>query len=213
MAEHIARTVDAGTLAVPDREDAVILAFAEELGLLRTPAGRGGELLVEAGLEHDIRFLELPTGTPELLVEAAERRAAISRHEAGRPQPCEAVALALHHQHPDDRLRTGDEEAFLAEVVFVVERDVVKRHPGILLIDSLRQPHVRPAPSIVRRDWVEVNGKSPIRNNLERPRHPSTIGAGPTQRRQTRRKTFHQAHVQAPTMRRAAATRNPTRAR
>ena len=78
MAEHIARTVDAGTLAVPDREDAVILAFAEELGLLRAPAGRGGKFLVEAGLEHDVRFLELPPGTPQLLVEAAERRAAIS---------------------------------------------------------------------------------------------------------------------------------------
>ena len=55
-----------------------MLAFAEKLGLLRAPAGGGRKLLVQARLEDDIRFGELFLGAPELLVEAAERRAAVA---------------------------------------------------------------------------------------------------------------------------------------
>ena len=105
-----------------------MLALAEQLGLLRAPAGGRRELLVEAGLEDDVGSRELLLGLPELQVEAAERRAAIAGDEAGRVQPVAAVALALHQQHADDRLRAGQEDALLAEIELVVERDVVKRH-------------------------------------------------------------------------------------
>ena len=54
VAEDVARTVDARALAVPDAEHAVVLALAEELGLLRAPERGGGEVLVEAGLEADV---------------------------------------------------------------------------------------------------------------------------------------------------------------
>jgi hypothetical protein len=61
-------------------------------------------------------------GAPELLVEPAERRAAIAGDEARGVEPGAAVALALHQQHADERLRAGDEDALLFEVVLVVER-------------------------------------------------------------------------------------------
>ena len=72
VAEYIARPVDAGTFTVPDGKDAVMLAFAHKFGLLRTPAGGGGEFLVEAGPEDDVGSGELGLGLPELLVEAAQ---------------------------------------------------------------------------------------------------------------------------------------------
>ena len=54
VAEHVAAAVDAGALAVPHAEHAVVLALAAQLGLLRAPDRGGGELLVDAGLEHDV---------------------------------------------------------------------------------------------------------------------------------------------------------------
>ena len=129
VAENVTGAIDAGALAVPDREHAVVLAFAEQFGLLRAPAGGRRKLLVEAGLEDDIRFGELLPGLPQLQVEPAQRRAAIAGDEAGGVQPVPAVALALHQQHADDGLRAGQEDTLFAEVELVVERDVVKRHP------------------------------------------------------------------------------------
>ncbi len=73
MAKHVAGTVDARPLAVPDRKDAVMRALAQQFGLLRAPAGGGGEFLVEAGLEDDLGLGELFLGPPQLHVEAAER--------------------------------------------------------------------------------------------------------------------------------------------
>ena len=133
VAEYVAGAVDAGPLAVPDGEHAVMLAFAEKLGLLRTPAGGGCEFLVQARLEDDVGLRQLLLGLPQLQVEPAERRAAIARDEACRVEPCKAVALALHQKHPNDRLRSGQEYPLLAEIEFVVERNLVKRHQAIPL--------------------------------------------------------------------------------
>src|SRR5690606_28159279 len=77
VAEDVAGAVDARSLAVPEGKDAVVPALAQQLGLLRAPAGGGGKLLVEARLKDDVGRLELGPGLPQLLVEAAERRAAI----------------------------------------------------------------------------------------------------------------------------------------
>ena len=64
MAENIARAVDARSLAVPQREYAIMAAFPAEFRLLRAPAGGGGKLLVEAGLEHDARLAKLLARPP-----------------------------------------------------------------------------------------------------------------------------------------------------
>ncbi len=58
VAEHVAGAVDARALAVPDAEHAIELAFAAQLGLLRAPQRGRGEVLVEAGLEHDVVRLQ-----------------------------------------------------------------------------------------------------------------------------------------------------------
>src|ERR1044072_3689315 len=128
MAEDVAGAVDAGALAVPHAEDAVVLALAAQLGLLRAPDRSRGEILVEPGLEQDVVLVEMRFRPNELLVEPPERRAAIARDIAGGPQPGEAIALLLHQAGADQRLGAGDEHAALGEIVFVVERDVLQRH-------------------------------------------------------------------------------------
>jgi hypothetical protein len=67
-------------------------------------------------------------GAHELLVEATEGRATVSRDVAGGVEPGEPVALLLHQGGADQRLITGDEHAALVQVVFVVEGDVLERH-------------------------------------------------------------------------------------
>ena len=59
------RAVDAGALAVPQGEDAVILGAGEEVDLLAAPDRGRGEVLVEAGLEMDVMALEEALGLPQ----------------------------------------------------------------------------------------------------------------------------------------------------
>ena len=127
VAENIARAVDTRPLAVPEREDAVIFALALQFGLLGAPDGGGGEVLVQAGLEDDIGGHQRLAGPHQLLVEPAQRRAAIARDEAGGVQAGRPVALALHQEHARDRLGAGEEDLAGPEVVLVVERDGAER--------------------------------------------------------------------------------------
>ena len=128
VAEHVAGAVDAGALAVPHAEHAVVLALAAQFGLLRAPHRGGGEVLVDAALEADVACFEERFGAEELAVEPAERGAAIAGDEARGIEPVAAVELLLHQAEPDQGLEAGHEYAALAEVVFIVELDVAQRH-------------------------------------------------------------------------------------
>src|SRR6185312_11937354 len=81
--DHVAGAGDARALTVPHGEVAVILGAREEIGLLAAPDGGGGEILVDARIEADVVLLEKALGLPEILVEAAQGRAAIARDESG----------------------------------------------------------------------------------------------------------------------------------
>ena len=58
---------------------------------------------------------------PELAVEAAERRAAITRYEARGIQAGGPVAVALREQQPHQRLQTGDEQGTRLEPIPVIQ--------------------------------------------------------------------------------------------
>ena len=128
VAEDVAGAVDARPLAVPDAEHAVVLALAAQLGLLRAPQRGGGEVLVDARAGTDVARGEMRRRALELVVEPAERRAAIAGDVARGVEAGAAVALVLHHRQPHQRLIAGDEHAALGQVVLVVERDVIERH-------------------------------------------------------------------------------------
>src|SRR5262249_38424519 len=80
--EDIARTVDARSLAVPHGKDAVILGAGEKPELLAAPDRGRRQILVDAGLKADVVFFDEFGGTPEGLVETAQRRAAIAGNVA-----------------------------------------------------------------------------------------------------------------------------------
>ena len=130
MAENVAGPIDAGALAVPHGKHAVVLALAAQLGLLRAPDRGRGEVFVDAGLKPDVAFGQEWRGAQELAVEPTQRRAAIAGNVARRVKAVAPVQLLLHQAEPHQRLKSGDEDVAVAEVVFVVELDVAQRHRG-----------------------------------------------------------------------------------
>ncbi|OPZ02233.1 MAG: hypothetical protein BWZ09_02581 [Alphaproteobacteria bacterium ADurb.BinA305] len=123
VAEDVAGPVHAGSLAVPDGEHAIDLGVGVEAELLRAPHRGRGEVLVEPGLEADVHRLEEALRLPELLVDAAERRAAVAGDEAGGVQAGGLVAQLLHHRQAYQGLDAGHPGAAGLEGVFIVEGD------------------------------------------------------------------------------------------
>ena len=117
--ERVAGAVDAGALAVPHREDAVGRPLGVGLDSLRAEHRGRGELLVDRGKEAHAGRIELLRRLPRLLVDHAERRAAVAADEALRSDARGGVARALHQRQADQRLRAGQEDdaAVGAEVV------------------------------------------------------------------------------------------------
>src|SRR5918994_622450 len=77
VAERVGGAVEAGRLAVPHRQHAVVLGAGQLRGQLAPPGGGGAQLLVQAGHVANVVLLdELPVAG-QLLVEAAERRALV----------------------------------------------------------------------------------------------------------------------------------------
>ncbi|MBA7466074.1 hypothetical protein ES707_01247 [subsurface metagenome] len=123
VAEDVAAAVDAGPLAVPDADHAIILRAGGQAELLRTPDRGRRQVLVHAGLELDVVLLEVFSRCEELLVITAERRAAVARNEACRIQPHRAVAPDLGHGQAHQRLDTRQEDVACPLGVFLVETD------------------------------------------------------------------------------------------
>ena len=97
VAKHVAGPVDAGPLAVPDAEHAVVFAFASQLRHLRAPQRRRREVFVETGLEHDVVLLA--ARPPRAGTRLRGRRSASrdSRSRSRRysdPPPCRACAAS-----------------------------------------------------------------------------------------------------------------------
>ena len=132
VTEDIAGSVDPRPLAVPEREGAVIARQRIKPGLLRAPAGGGRKFLVEARLEDDVVRLKPCARLEKLLIKTAQRRTAISGHEAGRIQPGTSIQLVLHHHQPKNGLRTRHEHPVFRQVVLVGQAHVMQRHANSL---------------------------------------------------------------------------------
>ena len=137
MAEHVAATVDAGPLPVPDADHAVIFGAGREIELLRAPDRGGGQVLVHARLELDVVLLEMFSCGEQLLVIAAERRTAVAADESCGVQPSGAVAADLRHRQADQRLDAGQEDVAGALGVFLIETDrtLVDSHCTLMSLD------------------------------------------------------------------------------
>ena len=107
--QRVARAVDARALAVPHRGDAIDGAFRVQRHPLGAEAGGGGQVLVDRGQELHAGGVEELLRLPQLLVDHAQRRAAVARDKACGLQATRLVELALHQQQAHERLGAGEE--------------------------------------------------------------------------------------------------------
>ena len=121
VAQRVRRAIEAGSLAVPHAEHAVVLRAGQVARQLAAPGGGGPELLVQARDVPDVVLVEQLAIARELLVKAPERRALIARdHRAGR-QARAAVGAMLVEHHAHEPLDAGEEDAALVEDVLVLK--------------------------------------------------------------------------------------------
>ena len=137
--EHVAAAVDAGALAVPDADHAIIVGAGRQAELLRAPDRGRRKVFVHAGLKLDVVLVEVLAGGEQLLVVAAERRSAVAGDEACGVQPRGAVAADLRHRQADQRLDAGQEDVAGTLRVFLIETDrtLVDSHLSPLCLLSL----------------------------------------------------------------------------
>ena len=105
----IARAIDAGTLAVPSREDPFISRARNSIQLLSAPHRRRRHILVQSRLEEDFGFLQPVFDRPQSQIHVTERRAAIARDEASGMEPPLPIDLLLQEEHAHQRLRAVQE--------------------------------------------------------------------------------------------------------
>ncbi len=130
--ERVPGAVDARSLAVPHRKHALDLAVGIGFDLLSAEHGRRGQILVDGGQELDAVFGNQRLGAPQFQVDAAERRAAIARHETGRVEARLPVAACLVDEHAHQRLRAGHEDAARGRGIAVVESVAVIVADGVV---------------------------------------------------------------------------------
>ena len=127
MLEHIAGAIDARTLAVPHRKDALHPRFVREVELLRAPDRGRRQVFIEPRLKHNLMLLQMRARLPERLIKPAQGRSAIARDKPGGVESGKPIALALQHRQANQRLRARHESTAAFESVFVVERDLAQR--------------------------------------------------------------------------------------
>src|SRR6185437_14287500 len=140
----VAAAIDAGALAVPDADHAIILGARRQVELLRAPDRGRGQILVHAGLELDVVLLEMLSRGKQLLVVAAERRAAIAGNKTRGVEAGGAVAADLRHRQPDQRLNPRHEDMAGALGVFLIETDRTLIDSHCFLLKAVRPRPVSP---------------------------------------------------------------------
>ena len=131
--EHVAGAVDARALAVPDPDHPIVLGAGRETKLLRPPDCSRREILVHPGLESDVVFFEMLARGEQLLVIAAERRAAIAGDKSRGIETAGAIPADLRHGQADQCLDPGEKDVAGALGVFLVEADrtLIDSHPTL----------------------------------------------------------------------------------
>ena len=121
VTQRIARSVDAGPLAVPDAEHAIDGRAGKVVQLLGAPDRGRREVFVEAGAKDDVVLLENGVGAPEFDVVAAERRAAVAGNIAAGVKAGSFIAEALLDRQAHQRLHAGHVEPALRRRPAILE--------------------------------------------------------------------------------------------
>jgi hypothetical protein len=123
VAEDVAAAIDTRPLAVPHGENAVVSRVAVQRDLLRAPHRGRREIFVQPGLEVDVQGFEKLFRAPELVVDVAQRRAAVAADKAGGVQPGAFVARTLQHRQTHQRLCSVEVDAAAGQLILVIQCD------------------------------------------------------------------------------------------
>src|SRR5437773_9552979 len=129
--EDVARAVDAGALAVPHAEYAVVLGPREEAGELAAVDRGRAEVFVEPGDEDNVVLAQEVRIALQSQVETAEGRAAVSGNQRRRIEPAAAVGAVLVEGQPDERLDAGEEEEPGLLTVLRVQGEIARGGHGL----------------------------------------------------------------------------------
>ena len=113
VAQHIARAIHPRPLAIPDGKDALLLRALIKPQLLRAPAGGGGEILIQPGLEDDAGLGQALSVVGEFAVIAPQRRATIAGDIPRRVPAQRLIHLPAQEGQAHQGLGAG-EQGFLA---------------------------------------------------------------------------------------------------
>jgi hypothetical protein len=118
-----------------------------------------------------------------------ERRAAIARDEASSLEAGKAVAFALQHRKPDQRLDAGQIDTLGLDAIFVVESDLQQRHPCVLPKHSRSWRHRRgpPVKSMHRQCQYRPEQARQVKHGLRRRRLAFERSAGACMQRALRK--------------------------
>ncbi|MCY1297215.1 hypothetical protein D9M70_466460 [compost metagenome] len=122
--ERIAGTVDTRTFSVPDGEHTVLVGLGGACQHLCAPDRGGCQVFVDPRLEQDIMLFQQLSGTPQLLVVAAQGRTAVAGNEAGSVQAVTTVQLPLNHRDTHEGLGPGHQYLTGLGGVFVIQLHV-----------------------------------------------------------------------------------------
>ena len=121
VAEDVAAPVDAGRLAVPHAENAVVARAPVEVGELAAEHGSRAEVLVHAGDEnHLVLSQEVPVAF-DRLVQTAEGRPPVPGDEGRRVETAAAVRAMLVEREANEGLDTGHEDTARLESILHLE--------------------------------------------------------------------------------------------
>ena len=127
--EHVAGTIDAWPLAIPDAEHAVVFGAGKQTDLLRSPHGGRSQFFIYAGRKKDVLILQKFFRLPQRLIVTTERRSTIAGNESRRVQAGGEIALALDHRQAHQCLRAGQVNTTMVQQVFVIKGDGgIRRH-------------------------------------------------------------------------------------
>ena len=107
--QRVACAIHAWSFAVPHAEHAIDALAGKRIELLRPVQHGRGEVLVHARLELDVPLGQHLLPPPQFLIQAAQRRSAITRHKSAGIQSRQAVQPRLLQQHPHQCLDAGQQ--------------------------------------------------------------------------------------------------------
>ena len=125
VVQGVGGAVDAGRLAVPHAEHAVVLGAGHRVQRLGAEHRCRRQFLVQAGMKNDVVFVQMLPVAQHLVVHPADRRARVAADIAGRVQPVAHIQPSLVEHQPQQGLHAVEVDRSLFDGIAVIQRQQV----------------------------------------------------------------------------------------